>query len=70
MAGATLLSSNSLVIGSIIILVLRKPRYANAIRIVYTYYGAAIIYVEEDPIHPLYVSMSSSYTILTITIDY
>ena len=36
---------------------------ANAIRIVYTYYGAAIIYVEEDPIHPLYVSMSSSYTI-------
>ena len=40
---------------------------ANAIRIVYTYYGAAIIYVEEDPIHPLYVSMSSSYTILTIT---
>lgn len=44
MAGATLLSSNSLVIGSIIILVLRKPRYANAIRIVYTYYGAAIMY--------------------------
>ena len=62
MAGATLLSSNSLVIGSIIILVLRKPRYANAIRIVYTYYGAAIMY-RGDPIHPLYVSMSSSYTI-------